>query len=208
MCVFSLFSFRDYIQKPTAKEEYTVITQYWSIQKKSPILRWVFLSPKEYMQVLTLSDLHRSELIGKGFDSNLKYQLIYKFPWDVSRSQYPHSFYTFWMNLTFLKILSQSLETLLASGNRIVDGFSPKKSVRFSGMASCIFDTSDETWIYASNSWSFQLMRVKQKSFPHIAPAKNTSVFWRGNGKSQKKKLSLQQSDFSYLSKGSAPQDC
>lgn len=70
---FSLFSFRDYIQKPTAKEEYTVITQYWSIQKKSPILRWVFLSPKEYMQVLTLSDLHRSELIGKGFDSNLKY---------------------------------------------------------------------------------------------------------------------------------------
>ena len=99
-CVFFLFSFRDYIQKPTAKEEYRVITQYWSIQKKSPILRWVFLSPKEYMQVLTLSDLHRSELIGKGFDSNLKYQLIYKCP-------FPVRFFNIPISLGFLHILNE-----------------------------------------------------------------------------------------------------
>ena len=43
------------------------------------------------MQVLTLSDLHRSELIGKGFDSNLKYQLIYKFPFAVRCFKIPIS---------------------------------------------------------------------------------------------------------------------
>ena len=34
----------------------------------------ILVTKRITQQVLTLSDLHRSELIGKGFDSNLKYR--------------------------------------------------------------------------------------------------------------------------------------
>lgn len=80
----TLVSFRDYIQKPTAKEEYTVITQYSSIQKSPQFCVWV---RKSWRSVIFTA----LSLSGKALTrtSNMNWSTNFPFQWDVSRSQYP-----------------------------------------------------------------------------------------------------------------------